>query len=625
MIRMQSHRGPDDHGTYRDQRAVLGHCRLSIQDLSAAGHQPMTNEDGTIWVTYNGEIYNCAELKNTLEAAGHHFVGHSDTEVLIHGYEEWGIDRLLSKLRGMFAFALWDSRTLRLILARDRFGIKPLYYSQNTNGTAVAFASEVRPLRTVWQRGAETDRVALTGFLLFGSIPAPRTIAQGVQCLPAAHYLMLSSERRQLTRYWELAVPTEPDFRDDTGPDFDIAETLRDSMKSHLISDVPVGVFLSGGMDSAAIVAVCSHVSSRLTTVTISFGESQFDESANARAVADRFGSEHHEVRISRADFMRDIPALLDAMDQPTNDGVNTYCVSKAARQIGLKVVLSGLGGDEVFWGYPHYRWIAGRRPWLRMLLESPATLRRAAVFGASAYGRIRGQEKWGRLEYLHHDPSYRGVYFAARGFFSPRQVCRLTGFSPAEVNDIAAGILTDGLSCKIDQASSPATVNYLELTRYLHDQLLRDADVFSMAHSIEMRVPFLDHELVSRMARVSARKKIGQTTNKPLLREAVNDAAVGDAAARKKKGFAFPISAWMSANFGMFREMATQCDYLDRNATATLLDAFRLGRLHWSRAWALVTLSNSLYAHRAENPGLLPNPTLFCGPESGLGITSFY
>lgn len=595
MIAAQTHRGPDDRGTFGDNRSVMGHCRLSILDLSAAGHQPMGNEDGTIWITYNGEIYNYVELKNALEARGHRFAGHSDTEVIIHGYEEWGIEQLLSKLRGMFAFAAYDARNRRLVLARDRFGIKPLYYTRSADGAAFAFASEVRAVRTAWRPATGVDRFALTGFLLFGSIPAPRTISQSIHCLPAAHYLVLSSEGQRLTRYWDLAIPSEGDLKDNTEAGLSIAETLRESMKSHLVSDVPVGVFLSGGMDSAAIVAVCSRVSRRLATVTIRFGESQFDESADARAVADRFGTKHHEIIVSRSDFMSDLPAVLDAMDQPTNDGVNTYYVSQAARQIGLKVVLSGLGGDEVFWGYPHYRWIAGHRPWLRILLESPEVVRRAVLIGASTYGRICGKEKWGRLHYLRNHPTYSGVYFATRGFFSPQQVCRLTGSSPAEVNDIAATILADGLSSNVARTSCPATVNHLELARYLHDQLLRDADVFSMAHSIEMRVPFLDHELVSRMARLSARRKLAKTTNKPVLMDAVNDLAVNAAAVRRKKGFAFPISAWMSANLGPFREIATRCDHLDRNATSSLLDGFRLGRLHWSRAWALVTLSRAV------------------------------
>jgi asparagine synthase (glutamine-hydrolysing) len=592
MIAAQAHRGPDNSGIHMDNTCVLGHRRLSILDLSSGGHQPMSNEKGTIWVTYNGEIYNCMELRKDLRSREHCFLSSCDTEVLIHGYEEWGIERLLSKLRGMFAFGLYDSRNARLVLARDRFGIKPLYYTTSVDGSALAFASEVRALRTGELRSDGVDRIALAGFLLFGSVPSPRTINEGIQCLPPAHYLVQSPGQQQLKRYWDL--PEEERREQEDGPEVaaSIGETIRQAVTGHLLSDVPVGVFLSGGMDSASIVALASRTSSRLTTLTISFAEHQYDESANARSVAERFVTEHQDIRVSGADFMRDVPAILAAVDQPTNDGVNTYYVSRAARQIGLKVVLSGLGGDEVFWGYRHYRWMEGSRAWLRRLLDLPPIARHVALLAASAYGCLSGQERWNRLQYLRNHASHAGLYFATRGFLPLSQVSRLTGFSPAEVNAIVESTLADDLPLEGALTDNlAAAFNRLELKRYLHDQLLRDADVFSMAHSIETRVPFLDHEVVSQVARVAGSRKVAAGTNKPMLLAAVNDSAVTAAANNKKKGFTFPIRDWMLANLSSLREIAAQSDQLDGKETRSMLDNFRTGRLHWSRAWSLVVL----------------------------------
>jgi len=579
-----AHRGPDDAGFFSDANIVLGHRRLSILDLSADGHQPMSNEDGTCWVAFNGEIYNFRELRGTLAAAGHCFRSRSDTEVLLHGYEEWGIDKLLAKLRGMFAFALYDAAKTQLILARDRFGIKPLYYVRGPEDRWMAFASETRALVEGGQASPEIDRQALAGFLLFGSIPSPLTIRRSIRCLPAGHYLVLARGGDLTPRsYWDFAEATA---RAQFAPVKSLAETFQEAVSSHLISDAPLGVFLSGGMDSAAIAAVASRASAApLRTVTITFQEDPYNESTDACVASRAFETRHHEWRVTSDDFLAEMPSFLAAIDQPTNDGVNTYFVSRAAHRLGLKVVLSGLGGDEVFWGYRYYSWLEGRVPWLKMLLALPGSLRRAVAAASSVYGRATGQEKWRRIDHLGASPTASGLYFTARGFFPAGQVAALLGMSSNELRKLVEEVLA------ADASADGAGFNQLEMKRYLHDQLLRDADVFSMAHGIETRIPFLDHELVCQVAALPAEAKRANGVNKPALLAAIPHPIVSAAAHRKKMGFTFPIGEWLAANLDPLREMTTVPDAVDDREAGRVFRAFGAGRLHWSRAWALVVL----------------------------------
>jgi asparagine synthase (glutamine-hydrolysing) len=593
-----AHRGPDDSGLFHDSAVVLGHRRLSILDLSADGRQPMSNENSTVRIAFNGEIYNYLELRKTLADSGHRFRSRSDTEVLIHGYEEWGIARLLEKLRGMFAFALYDSSNSQLILARDRLGIKPLYYVQGAGDRWTAFASETKALVAAGLASPEPDRRALAGFLLFGSIASPWTIRKQISCLQPGHYIVLSPGRDlAIHRYWDLAEATAAEReRQRHGSLPSIAETLQEAVASHLVSHAPLGVFLSGGMDSAAVVALASRIhAGPLKTLTITFEEDAYNEAAEARLAARAFGTDHHELRVTSADFMSELPAFLAAMDQPTNDGVNTYFVSKAARQAGLKVVLSGVGADEVFWGYRHYSWLDGQTPWLRMLLGLPKALRGPILSASALYGRTAGHERWRRLEYLRDQPTVGGLYSMTRGFFHLAQVSQLVGLSPNELKTLAEEVLSTDPRLQPGARVDGAAFNYLEVKRYLHDQLLRDADVFSMAHSIETRLPFLDHELVCRVACLPAAMKQPNGTNKPALLGAVPHPIVAAAGARAKMGFTFPIGRWLLDNSEPMREMALQSDQLDRRETGRLFQAFEAGRLHWSQAWAMVVLGATL------------------------------
>jgi asparagine synthase (glutamine-hydrolysing) len=583
MTAAQTHRGPDDSGLFQDARAVLGFRRLSIIDLSPTGHQPMSNEDGAVWVVYNGEIYNHAEL--AAELAGHRFVSRCDTEVLLHGYEEWGIEGLLRRLRGMFAFAIYDNRGAQplCLLARDRLGIKPLYYVAHPD--SIAFSSEVKAMVVSGLVPNRKNPTAMAGLLLLGSVPAPATGIQGVDCLLPGHYLTATRASVTAHRYWD---PENADHTEPRPSGSGLRDALADSVHRHLVSDVPLGVFLSGGVDSAALVALASRSKPALTTLTVTFDEREFSEGAEARHIAQQFSTDHREVRVTSQDFMRELPNVLRVMDQPTNDGVNTYFVSRAARQAGLTVVLSGLGGDEVFGGYKHYRWLARHGNSIRRFSALPRFLRRTALSTAVAYGRLRGRENWMRLSSLEDGVSDAGLYLALRGFFAPSQVRALLDVHSNEVRQAAGEYLA---------ATGPASrdaFRKIEMRRYLHDQLLRDTDVFSMAHSIEVRVPYLDHVVVAQavgQGHALSRSETRAAGNKPLLTEAAADPAVFEAARRSKRGFAFPFGKWMRLNSGELREMALAGGCLNRGAIGKLWNEFDRGRLHWSRAWMLAVI----------------------------------
>jgi asparagine synthase (glutamine-hydrolysing) len=594
MMEAQIHRGPSGGGLHRAGQVVLGHRRLAIIDLSDDANQPMSNEDGSIWLTYNGEIYNHCELRTELRAAGHRFKSRSDTEVIVHGYEQWGIERLLDRLRGMFAFGLYDPRA-GLLLARDRLGIKPLYYYTYADSGLLLFASEVKALLHSGVVPNDRDREALAGFLLAGSVPAPRTIVRDVQCLLPGHYLHWRDGRSFVRQYWDLRVAPSIDSGC-VSASTSVRSLLEDSISRHLMSDVPLGVFLSGGVDSGAVVTMATRARSAdvppLTTLTITFDEPEFSESEATGAVAARFHTDHREIRATGRNFVEELPKIFAAMDQPTNDGVNTYFISKAARQAGLTVVLSGLGGDEVFWGYKHYRWLANGETWLA---RCPASARRALAWSAERWGKARGRDNWMRAAFVARSASSRDLYLFMRGFFAPQHVRRLLGMTQRELQDAVEQHLFDVNVASATRATATG-VNYIEVKRYLHDQLLRDSDVFSMAHSIELRVPLLDHPLVEYAARVPPALKVPNGVNKPLLVGAVNDRLVSAAGSAPKRGFSLPMDRWLKRFGAELGDIAASGDLLEKDAVHGLWSDFEAGRLHWSRAWALTVLGATVH-----------------------------
>jgi asparagine synthase (glutamine-hydrolysing) len=577
MLAAEVHRGPDGAGVYQDAHTVLGHRRLSIIDLSEAGKQPMANEDGSLQVTFNGEIYNHRELRADLIGCGHVFQSRTDTEVLLHGYEQWGMAGLLARLRGMFAFALYDSRR-GLTIARDRLGIKPLYYHSGPG--VLVFASEVKALLKSGLVPDERDRNALTGFLMAGAVPEPRTIVKAIRCLPPGHWAEWDHGELKIRKYWDLACPPAEYAEADAAG---LRSCLEDTVERHLIGDVPLGVFLSGGVDSAGLVALASRIREGLTTLTVVFDEREYSEANPASDIARRFRTDHREIRVTGADFQKELPAFLAAMDQPTNDGVNSYFVSKAARAAGLTVVLSGLGGDEVFWGYKHYRWLR----FGHLASRCPAPLRRAAAEAGYRWGRVRGRDNWMRTAWLKSGSSSERVYLTMRGFFAPDQVARLMDMNRAELQ---AAVEEHFGALEAGGEASATAINYLEMKRYMHDQLLRDTDVFSMAHSIEARVPYLDHVLVERLWNTPPALKLDKAINKPLLVRAVDDPSVLAASSRAKRGFTFPMARWMKTSAAEMQEIA-ETGSLVPGAVRECWGDFSQGRMHWSRAWALTVL----------------------------------
>lgn len=612
MVAAQIHRGPDGEGLFRDERVVLGHRRLAIIDLSEAGKQPMSNEicvecgrsRGPVWVTYNGEIYNFQELRDELINHGHLFRSKTDTEVLVHGYVQWGMDGLLARLRGMFAFALYDSGytsfpslltpyASRLFLARDRFGIKPLYYYRDHE--RVIFASEVKALMRSRMVPDEKDAEALIRFLQLGSVPAPLSTIKNVRALPAGHYLTVNERGADLKKYWDLS--TRLDQSQQVSPNLDNAITttrtlLEDSVRLHMTSDVPLGLFLSGGIDSSSLAALAPRFHHRpLATLSVVFDEPDYDEAAYARLVADQNGTDHREVRLRSGDFFEALPRIFEAMDQPTVDGVNTYFVSKAAKEAGLTVVLSGTGGDEVFLGYGHFK-KAGRLERTRRLLRLlPFGLRSRLIGAAIRAGFPSNSSGWEKLTYLE-SPSDENCYLLFRGLFTPRRIQELLGISERELEPLLSQPQIFSLQ---PSASSSLLDSFtlFEFGHYLQNQLLKDIDVMSMAHSIETRVPFLDHRLVEYVAGVPDQAKLRNGMNKPLLVKALGADLPKEIWKRPKMGFTFPFGEWMRERADELEARSLESKALDRRTVQNIWGEFNKGRVHWSRAWATVVVTH--------------------------------
>jgi len=578
MTAAQTHRGPDDSGTFDDAHISLGHRRLSIIDLSVAGRQPLANEDGTLQVVCNGEIYNYRDLTRELSAAGHRFRSASDCEVLVHGYEQWGLDGLLGRLRGMYAFLLYDARRKACFAVRDRLGIKPLYYSVAADGRC-AFASEVKAVARACfarEQPCRTDRSAMAGFLLYGSVPHPLTWRSDVRSVEPGSYMEICATGMRTVRYWELTTQSAH---------ADPGHILTKAVRDHLISDAPLGIFLSSGVDSIGLLALARRAGVKPRTLTVIFDEKDYSE--DTAAIARSYGAEHSEIRVTAEDFMEHIPRFLGAMDQPTADGLNAFFVSKAAHESGLKAVLSGLGGDEVFRGYRHYHWLTRYERELTAFGKLPRFARKAITGVAADVGVRVGRESLGRLRGLA-EATPTALYLAIRGFFASDVVGRLMGIAEDEVRGSVPGS-DDPDHCGFCGASA---FQATEIKRYLHDQLLRDADAFGMAWSLEIRVPYLDHEVVAQALAGPGGRHMRPGVNKPMLVDAIGDERVLAAARRPKTGFAFPLDKWMRRYSGELRERALKAD-LDRGEIRRLWAAFEAGHINAVRAWALVVLGS--------------------------------
>jgi asparagine synthase (glutamine-hydrolysing) len=621
------HRGPDEDGFLvndpRSPGVALGIRRLSIIDL-AGGHQPVWNETHDVAVVFNGELYNYRELRERLSLAGHQFTTKSDTEILVHGWEEWGED-LLSELRGMFAFALLDLRkhfatVPVLFLARDPLGIKPLYYAQTEQG--FAFASEVRALLAsgIVERKISSD--ALTSYLLFGSVSEPVTLVDGVFSIPPGHRLVLHMpERRRTPRARPWWDPTRSSAaRDPKAPrDFASASArvrtiLEDAVEAHLIADVPVGLFLSSGLDSSAIAALAGRAQRGIQSFTLTFPDTDFDEGPLAKVVAARTGTNHTEVPLHGKDMLMRLDEALAALDQPTMDGINTYFVSWAAREVGLKVALSGLGGDELFAGYRTFadtlkverlesvaRFIPG--PVRRM---SAPLVKSLLARRNSADAARKASDAWIQPRALPH------AYFFTRLLFPPSEVSKL-----ADARYRLSTIANDGVTLDptwlawlqrtADQAESAGPIGgiaWLEMRTYMVSTLLHDTDSVSMARSLEVRVPFLDTPLVEFVSTLPDEARVQAGAPKALLRNALAGMIPTEILNQRKRTFTLPWEEWLR---NALRERVASSLHDLSPALGGLLhaagvdrvwDNFKQGQTTWSRPWSLYVLNEWCRRH---------------------------
>lgn len=615
MTNFLQHRGPDDVGiddlssTDSVPAGTFGHRRLAIVDISTHGHQPMFSTDKSICLTYNGEIYNFMELRRELAAEGVKFNSVCDTEVIIAGFRRDG-PRYFARLRGMFALAIWDRRSNTGYLARDTFGIKPLYIAERDGD--ILFASEVRALLATNRVERRLSAAAVGTYLSTGSVAEPLTIIDGVRTIAPGCYVEVSRAGNS----FRCGTPQRfsSTFRARSGGEPQgsqvarIRDALRESVRYHLVADVPVGVFLSGGIDSCTVAGLASEVAEkRIQSFTVVFDETDFSEADTARNAARRFGTEHHEVKLESRDLLNALPDVFNAMDQPSLDGLNTFVVSRAVQTFGLKVVLSGLGGDELFAGYPSFHRAQAVAP----LWGLPPAMRRLGRIGINTFE----DQRLARISAMLGERNAAfAAYQASRTLFDNRLVDRLMG-AVSRKSDPAMSELDDAT---IDGLTVHQQVSHYELTGYMRNTLLRDSDVFSMANALEVRVPFVDPEVarVAQEAAVSLKLERGQV--KPMLIQAVSDLLDAEQMSKKKMGFTLPFENWMRKEIhgevdGVLRGEQNPAS-LNLREVRAVWEAFEKGKggVTWSRPWALYTL-----IRWAEQNGVSYSPGIAASPPA--------
>jgi asparagine synthase (glutamine-hydrolysing) len=585
MVERQRHRGPDEQrvATVRTGASTLclGFDRLAILDLSRDASQPMCHEASGSWLVFNGEIYNFRALRAELEARGHRFRSTGDTEVLLTALVQWGT-AAMTRLRGMYAFAFWDGRAERLVLGRDPFGIKPLLYGRV--GGTLTFASELRAIRAGLSTPLTLDRAALDAYLAYGAVPEPHTIASEIAMLPPGHVLEIEADGRTagprpVLRLEDVAEQERATAEGDAIED--ARATLADAVGAHLVSDVPLGVLLSGGVDSTLVASLARRHGVEPHFLTVGFAEPRFDEAAAARATALRLGGTHHVVPLAARDVLALLPDALAAMDQPTADGVNTYVITRAAAERGIKVLVSGLGGDELFGGYTTFR----KAPFLAAHATRLAPF--ARLLGALGVGNVA---QWAKIAGARDVGDLRTAYLLQRAL----------GADVPDDGRCGLPIDTwDGLAGR-DRRSPFRAVSALEVGFYLRSQLLHDADVFSSASSVELRVPFLDLEVLKLAWRMPASRHLGRGgARKTLLKALLHRLEPSHPIGRAKMGFVFPWAAWLRGPLGdhVAETLADRAAHerlgLDPVDGHRLVTAFarRDPRVGWAQLWSRFVL----------------------------------
>jgi asparagine synthase (glutamine-hydrolysing) len=586
MVSALKHRGPNDQGVLSvaaiANTVALGNTRLSILDLSEAGHQPMTDDSERYTIVFNGEIYNFPELRKLLDASNHLFRSSSDTEAVLLAFRRWSV-KAFGMLRGMFALAILDRLEQVLYLVRDPLGIKPLYYYAEDN--CFLFASEVRALLATGRVPRRIHSPAIDHFLHYGWVGESETLIAGVKLLQPGQMLAVDFSGEQLswsTSAFEHEACLEP-IRVEPERNESIAHLrhlLEESVKSHLLSDVPVGLFLSGGLDSTALLHLMSRAGDRANTFTIVFPESDFSEGYFARRVAQQYGADHHEIELTESGLLSEMPYALSAMDQPTMDGINSFVVSKAVSDSGTKVALSGLGGDELFAGYPSFR----RARLARTIAAVPSGIRDTfAAICRMVLASPRLEKHW---DLLSSDCTPASVYELSRRLFS---------------RDVAGALLPDSPRHETLTSSTPSgdeinDISQLETRGYMTNLLLRDTDFMSMANSLEVRVPFVDKVVIRYANRMSGDWKL-QNRPKAMLREVMRGELPDYVWNRRKMGFVLPFTRWMRMSLrktieDTFRNQPLiQSVGLSQEAVLDVWNGFLRGQIRWSHPWSLFVL----------------------------------
>ncbi len=602
MLEKLTHRGPDAQGVFVSEEIVLAHRRLSIIDLSVSSNQPFTNSSGRFSLVFNGELYNYKELKSQLN---YNFTTNSDTEVVLAAYEEWGPD-CCRRFNGMFAFAIWDKVEKSLFIARDRMGIKPLYFYNSNN--LLVFASEIRALLESGLVPKKVNKNALIDYVRYQTVHAPETIIEGVEMLPAGHYIKICADELETGKYWSILDNYSQRSQTQSRAEIKhhIRSLLKKSVERRLVSDVPFGAFLSGGIDSSVIVGLMSEVAeNNVKTFCVTFEEEEFSEAKYARMIADKFGTTHQEIKLTPNDFLKDLPFALSAMDHPSGDGPNTYVVSKATKEAGVSMALSGLGGDELFAGYDIFKRSLDLES-KKFLNSFPKILRQLGggllktIRPSVATDKINEILKGDRIHFEYTYPVSRQVSMDNEliKMFNREQLPKNAVFSHLNNN---VGVGSSGISLPV-----LSKVSFAEMTTYMQNVLLRDTDQMSMAHSLEVRVPFLDHELVEYVFGISDAIKYPNYA-KQLLVESVGDLLPPEIVHRPKMGFTLPWEQWMKGDLKSFCEERIEKfakrqevneDYIMRN-----WDSFLSGHksIKWSKLWYLIVLENWLTENEIE------------------------
>lgn len=598
MNLVSKHRGPDFTGTYTDENLVLGHNRLSIIDLDESSNQPMVSDDGNLVLVFNGEIYNYRQLREILEKR-YDFKTDGDTEVVLAAFKRWG-PACLNHFNGMFGMAIWDKEKEELFVARDRLGIKPVYYYDNLE--QFAFSSEIRSLLQLPFIEKKINEDALVDYLRYGTVHAPRTIINGIRMLMPGHYILLNEDGIRTHQYWNVNLHYSSESFNQSYDQVKsrVKELFYKSVEQRLVSDVPFGAFLSGGIDSSAVVGVMSEVSdNKIDTFSVTFAEEQFSEAKYARIIADKFKTNHHEIKLTPADFLKDLPEAISSMDHPSMDGPNSYVVSRATKEAGVTMALSGLGGDELFAGYDIFKraYSLLDKKWL---MSFPLLLRKGLGTGLQILKPGISSDKIKKTitsKYLEL-PYY---YPINRELLDDDQIHRLLSFHNYPDNAVHE-ILQEGIGVGQAGASVPflSRVSFAEINTYMQNVLLRDTDQMSMAHALEVRVPFLDHQLVEYVYGIRDDFKY-PTQPKKLLVESLGELLPSEIVDRPKMGFTFPWEVWLKEDLKSY--CVEGLNHLKKISLFSEkgIDDIWVGFLEgsqsitWSRVWTFVVLGHWL------------------------------